>query len=278
MTDYKELSARLRALTEGVEHPIAQRRQRRRPAVERCGHLLGGLLLSGGGDLVLGPFQGKTACIEIPLGKGVCGTAAAENATQLVRNVHEFPVMSPVPRLQQPKSSCPCAERGRFRRAGYRQPLPCALPRRTGRGWRPLPPTRRRCFDMSVTPVVPTSTATPSPFWATAAAFTQKAGASTSQNGKGAAAAIDAGVKYFDTAYVYPAARPLWGDSGAQRPPGQGEHRHQAAPLSHQEPGDVGEDLCRVAPAPVHRPRDNYLMHMLHRRQDLGPAVQSWGT
>jgi hypothetical protein len=28
----------------------------------------------------------------------------------------------------------------------------------------------------------------------------------------------------------------------------------------------------------VHRPRDNYLMHMLHRRQDLGPAVQSWGT
>ena len=43
------------------------------------------------GILVLGPFQGKTACIEIPVGKGVCGTAVAENRTQLVKNVHEFP-------------------------------------------------------------------------------------------------------------------------------------------------------------------------------------------
>ena len=43
------------------------------------------------GKLVLGPFQGKPACIEIPLGKGVCGTAAAEKKTQLVRDVHTFP-------------------------------------------------------------------------------------------------------------------------------------------------------------------------------------------
>ena len=43
------------------------------------------------GKLVLGPFQGKPACIEIPLGKGVCGTAAAEKRTVLVENVHEFP-------------------------------------------------------------------------------------------------------------------------------------------------------------------------------------------
>ena len=44
-----------------------------------------------GDKLVLGPFQGKPACIEIPLGKGVCGTAAAEKKTQLVRDVHQFP-------------------------------------------------------------------------------------------------------------------------------------------------------------------------------------------
>ena len=44
-----------------------------------------------GGKLVLGPFQGKTACIEIEIGHGVCGTAVAENKTQLVYNVHEFP-------------------------------------------------------------------------------------------------------------------------------------------------------------------------------------------
>ena len=41
--------------------------------------------------LSLGPFQGRPACIEIPWGKGVCGTAAALNATQLVPDVHQFP-------------------------------------------------------------------------------------------------------------------------------------------------------------------------------------------
>jgi L-methionine (R)-S-oxide reductase len=44
-----------------------------------------------GGELVLGPFQGKAACIRIPLGKGVCGAAAASGQTQLVEDVHAFP-------------------------------------------------------------------------------------------------------------------------------------------------------------------------------------------
>ena len=43
------------------------------------------------GMLVLGPFQGKPACIRIPLGHGVCGTAAASMQTQLVPDVHLFP-------------------------------------------------------------------------------------------------------------------------------------------------------------------------------------------
>lgn len=43
------------------------------------------------GCLILGPFQGKPACIRIPLGRGVCGTAAAEDRVQLVPNVHDFP-------------------------------------------------------------------------------------------------------------------------------------------------------------------------------------------
>jgi GAF domain-containing protein len=42
-------------------------------------------------ELVLGPFQGKPACVRIPLGKGVCGTAAQKGLTVLVPNVHEFP-------------------------------------------------------------------------------------------------------------------------------------------------------------------------------------------
>jgi GAF domain-containing protein len=44
-----------------------------------------------GGELVLGPFQGKAACIRIPFGKGVCGAAAASRETQLVEDVHAFP-------------------------------------------------------------------------------------------------------------------------------------------------------------------------------------------
>ena len=43
------------------------------------------------GKLVLGPFQGKPACILIPMGKGVCGTAVAEDRLQRVENVHLFP-------------------------------------------------------------------------------------------------------------------------------------------------------------------------------------------
>jgi GAF domain-containing protein len=42
-------------------------------------------------ELVLGPFQGKPACIRIPIGRGVCGTAAATRQTQLVEDVHAFP-------------------------------------------------------------------------------------------------------------------------------------------------------------------------------------------
>ena len=43
------------------------------------------------GKLVLGPFQGKPACIEIPVGRGVCGTAVREGKTILVEDVHAFP-------------------------------------------------------------------------------------------------------------------------------------------------------------------------------------------
>jgi GAF domain-containing protein len=43
------------------------------------------------GELVVGPFQGKPACVRIPFGKGVCGTAAATRKTIVVQDVHEFP-------------------------------------------------------------------------------------------------------------------------------------------------------------------------------------------
>ena len=50
-----------------------------------------GVYVLRGDELVLGPFQGKPACVHIPLGAGVCGTAAATRRSQLVADVHEFP-------------------------------------------------------------------------------------------------------------------------------------------------------------------------------------------
>jgi GAF domain-containing protein len=50
-----------------------------------------GVYLLRGGELVLGPFQGKPACTRIAMGKGVCGTAAAERRTVVVSDVHAFP-------------------------------------------------------------------------------------------------------------------------------------------------------------------------------------------
>ncbi|WP_341504085.1 GAF domain-containing protein [Gallaecimonas sp. GXIMD4217] len=50
-----------------------------------------GFYLLEGDTLVLGPFQGKAACVRIPVGKGVCGTAVSEARTQRVQDVHAFP-------------------------------------------------------------------------------------------------------------------------------------------------------------------------------------------
>ncbi|MFC3032108.1 GAF domain-containing protein [Pseudoalteromonas fenneropenaei] len=52
---------------------------------------VGFYIMDGDDELVLGPFQGKPACIRIPVGKGVCGTAVAMQQTQLVEDVHLFP-------------------------------------------------------------------------------------------------------------------------------------------------------------------------------------------
>lgn len=92
MTDYQALNAQLAALIHGVPHRIANLAN----AAALLYHTLGGLNWAGfylleNDTLVLGPFQGKPACIEIPMGRGVCGTAVAEDRTQLVRDVHQFP-------------------------------------------------------------------------------------------------------------------------------------------------------------------------------------------
>ena len=95
---YSELNAALDALIRDVPHPLSNLSNATALLWEGLDRLnWAGFYLTApssgvpGGELVLGPFQGKTACIEIPFGRGVCGTAAAENRTQLVPDVHLFP-------------------------------------------------------------------------------------------------------------------------------------------------------------------------------------------
>ena len=89
---YALLKEQLTALIEGETHPL--------PNLANMAALLNGALkdinwvgfyLMVDGELLLGPFQGKTACIRIPEGKGVCGTAVAQDKIQLVEDVHAFP-------------------------------------------------------------------------------------------------------------------------------------------------------------------------------------------
>ena len=92
MTDYESLCIKLKALTEGVPHRIANLANASALIYESLEDLnWAGFYLLEGETLVLGPFQGRPACIEIPMGRGVCGTAAQTGATQLVPDVHLFP-------------------------------------------------------------------------------------------------------------------------------------------------------------------------------------------
>ena len=92
VTNYEELNLQLRGLIEGGPHRIANLSNASALLWQSMENLnWAGFYLMKDGMLVLGPFQGKPACIEIKLGRGVCGTAAAEDKTQLVPDVHAFP-------------------------------------------------------------------------------------------------------------------------------------------------------------------------------------------
>lgn len=92
MTDYNLLAEQIKSLAEDEPNYI--------PVLSNASALIydamddlnwAGFYLMNKGSLLLGPFQGKVACIRIALGKGVCGTAAGNDETLVVPNVHEFP-------------------------------------------------------------------------------------------------------------------------------------------------------------------------------------------
>jgi L-methionine (R)-S-oxide reductase len=89
---YRELLQQLKGLIAGERDFIANLAN----AAALIYHTLpelnwAGFYLLKEGELVVGPFQGKPACVRIALGKGVCGTAAAQRTTQVVRDVNQFP-------------------------------------------------------------------------------------------------------------------------------------------------------------------------------------------
>ncbi len=92
MTDYRLLAAQLDALIKDEPDALANAAN----FVALLYNALDdvnwvGIYVLRGEELVLGPFQGQTACVHIPLGSGVCGTAAATLRTQRVPDVHAFP-------------------------------------------------------------------------------------------------------------------------------------------------------------------------------------------
>ena len=92
MTDYTSLCAQLAALTADIPYETANLANASALLWQNLDNInWAGFYKMMDGQLVLGPFQGKPACILIPVGRGVCGTAVAANRTQLVENVHDFP-------------------------------------------------------------------------------------------------------------------------------------------------------------------------------------------
>ena len=91
-TNYSELNESLRALICGVQYRTANLANASALLYNSLDDLnWAGFYLMENGKLVLNAFQGKPACIEIAIGRGVCGTAVAERKTQLVPDVHAFP-------------------------------------------------------------------------------------------------------------------------------------------------------------------------------------------
>jgi GAF domain-containing protein len=91
-TMYRDLASALEGLVAGEPDPIANMANVAALIWETLPDLnWAGFYRNVGGELVLGPFQGRPACIRIPFGQGVCGAAAANLQVQRVEDVHAFP-------------------------------------------------------------------------------------------------------------------------------------------------------------------------------------------
>lgn len=90
--NYEEMLLKVKGITDDIPYKIANLANISAILFEDMENInWAGFYLVEDGQLVLAPFQGKSACIKIKKGRGVCGTAWEEDKLQLVKNVHEFP-------------------------------------------------------------------------------------------------------------------------------------------------------------------------------------------
>lgn len=90
--DYRQLCSQIQSLAEEERHYVSLLSNASALIWQAMDDLnWAGFYLMRDGRLCLGPFQGKAACIHIPVGRGVCGTAVLQDATQRVPDVHAFP-------------------------------------------------------------------------------------------------------------------------------------------------------------------------------------------
>lgn len=112
---YDELLRMARGLLEGERHPLANAANLSALLNQEMGDLnWAGFYFLHEGTLLLGPFQGKPACLRIPVGRGVCGTSVKESRTILVPDVHAFPGHIACDEASRSELVCPVRTLGRI--------------------------------------------------------------------------------------------------------------------------------------------------------------------
>ena len=111
---YETILQKAQGLLEGERHPLANAANLSALLFQEIDSLnWAGFYLMHGGELLLGPFQGKPACLRIALSRGVCGAAARRNRTMLVEDVHAFPGHIACDEASQSELVCPIRVDGR---------------------------------------------------------------------------------------------------------------------------------------------------------------------
>lgn len=139
--NYENLLREMRSLAEHVSYPITNLANASALLFEEMDRLnWAGFYIRQGEELLLGPFQGKVACTRIPLGKGVCGTAAKSGQTQLVKMFTSFRVILPATVRPILRLWCPSGKTGKsgafWISTVPRKPV---LMKKIRKAWRPLP-------------------------------------------------------------------------------------------------------------------------------------------